>query len=179
MKKALLIIDMSNDFVHDQGGLTAGACAQQIAPFIEQKANEFLNEGHDVYVCMDAHEENDKHFELWPKHNVKGSWGQLLYGNLQKWYEENQTKANLHWVDKSEYDAFYQTSLADDLKGKGIQEVHLTGVCTDICVFLTAYGAYKEGFQTVVYKKGTATFTNQHEIFLAQMKAIFLSKIEE
>lgn len=179
MKKALLIIDMSNDFVHDEGGLTAGACAQQIVPFIEQKANEFLAAGENVYICMDAHEGNDPHFDLWPKHNVKETWGQKLYGNLQKWYEENQSNPQVHWINKTEYDAFYQTTLASDLKAKGVENVHLTGVCTDICVFLTAYGAYKEGFQTTVYSKGTATFTNQHEIFLAQMKAIFLSNIEE
>lgn len=71
MKQALLIIDMSNDFVHDEGGLTAGACAQEIVPFIEEKANEFLAAGQSVYICMDAHKENDPHFKLWPKHNVK------------------------------------------------------------------------------------------------------------
>lgn len=82
-------------------------------------------------------------------------------------------------MDKTEYDAFYETNLAQELKEKGVKEVCLTGVCTDICIFLTAYGAYKEGFQTTVYKNGTATFTNQQEIFLNQMKSVFLSRIEE
>src|SRR5699024_5630246 len=69
-REALLIVDMSNDFVHDDGGLTAGKPAQEIVPEIVRKADQFLENDDIVAVCMDAHEENDPHFELWPRHNV-------------------------------------------------------------------------------------------------------------
>ncbi|WEG14813.1 cysteine hydrolase [Pullulanibacillus sp. KACC 23026] len=176
-QEALLIVDMSNDFVHDEGGLTAGKAAQEIVPMIVQKANEFLQAGKVVAICMDAHEPNDTHFELWPKHNVKGTWGQKLYGPLEVWYQENKEHLNVLYIPKPEYDAFFETNLHDQLQEKGVARVHVTGVCTDICDFLTVYGAYARGYETVVYSKGTATFTNQHDLFLKHMEAIFKTKI--
>jgi len=177
MTEALLIIDMSNDFVHDEGGLTAGKPAQTIVPNIIKTANEFLKGGNVVAICMDAHEENDPHFELWPRHNVKGTWGQQLYGPLQDWYEENKENPNVIYVPKPEYDAFFGTDLDEKLKERQVDTVHLTGVCTDICDFLTAYGAYSRGYKTVAHSDGMATFTDQHEIFLKQMEAIFKTEI--
>ncbi|RKJ26363.1 isochorismatase, partial [Butyricicoccus sp. 1XD8-22] len=65
-KEALIIVDMSNDFVADDGSLTAGKPAQEIVPYIIETANEFLSRDQVVVVAMDAHQENDQHFELWP-----------------------------------------------------------------------------------------------------------------
>jgi nicotinamidase-related amidase len=177
MAESLLIIDMSNDFVDDNGGLTAGKPAQAIVPKMIEKADEFLKEGNIVVVCMDAHEKNDPHFELWPEHNVKGTWGQELYGPLKDWYEEHKDSAQVLYVPKPEYDAFYGTNLDELLKERDVDTVHLTGVCTDICDFLTAYGAYARGYKTVALSDCMATFTDQHDIFLNQMHAIFKTEI--
>ncbi|HET7580975.1 MAG TPA: isochorismatase family cysteine hydrolase [Bacillales bacterium] len=176
-KNALLIIDMSNDFVHDEGGLTAGRPAQQIVPEIAQKAENFLREGEIVAVCMDAHEEDDQHFELWPRHNVKGTWGQQLYGELGEWYSRHKNDPHVLYVPKPEYDAFFNTDLHERLQELGVEKIYLTGVCTDICDFLTAYGAYARGYETAVYEQGTATFTGYHKVFLQQMNAIFKTEI--
>ncbi|WP_193432267.1 cysteine hydrolase family protein [Caenibacillus caldisaponilyticus] len=177
MRNALLIIDMSNDFVHDEGTLTAGRVAQDIVPNIVQLADRFLKNGDVVAFCMDAHEENDPHFQLWPPHNVKGTWGQQLYGALNDWYEAHRRHRDVLFVPKPEYDAFYQTDLDRELKARGVGTVHITGVCTDICDFLTAYGAYARGYQTVVYRDATATFTGQHDLFLKHMNAVFRTEI--
>jgi nicotinamidase-related amidase len=177
MKEALLIIDMSNDFIHDQGGLTSGKVGQEIVPNIITLANEFLEEGKEVVICMDAHQENDEHFKIWPVHNVIGSWGQDLYGELKTWFEANQNLAQVTYVPKPEYDAFYNTNLEEILKSKNIDTVHLSGVCTDICDFLTAYGAYARGFHTVAQSNCMATFSEHHDVFLQQMKNIFKTEI--
>lgn len=175
--EALLIIDMSNDFVHDKGNLTVGVKGQEIVPEVLTLADSFIQEGNEVVVCMDAHKEGDSHFELWPAHNVTGTWGQELFGDLNGWYEQHKTNSNVHYVPKPEYDAFFNTNLEEILRSRGIETVHLTGVCTDICDFLTAYGAYARGFKTVAHRKGMATFTENHEIFLEQMKSIFKTEI--
>jgi len=177
MGEALLIIDMSNDFVHDEGGLTAGKPAQAIVPNIIHKADEFFEKGNVIVVCMDAHDEDDPHFELWPRHNVKGTWGQELYGPLKEWYENHKGHPNVLYVAKPEYDAFFGTNLDALLKELQVDTVHLTGVCTDICDFLTAYGAYSRGYKTVAHSNCMATFTDQHDIFLKQMNAIFKTEI--
>ncbi|WP_347549767.1 isochorismatase family cysteine hydrolase [Pseudalkalibacillus hwajinpoensis] len=176
-KEALLIIDMSNDFVHDDGGLTVGEKGQMIVPNIIALADSFLAEGNEIVICMDAHEEEDPHFDLWPVHNVIESWGQKLYGDLERWLEIHKGNALVSYVPKSEYDAFYQTDLENILKSRGVERVHLTGVCTDICDFLTAYGAYARGFKTVAHRSCMATFSNNHDVFIEQMKNIFKTEI--
>lgn len=168
---------MSNDFVHDEGGLTAGKPAQQIVPEITRKADQFLKNGNVVAVCMDAHEENDPHFELWPRHNVKGTWGQQLYGELHEWYERHKEDPHVLYIPKPDYDAFFNTDLHERLQEHDVEKVHITGACTDICDFLTAHGAYARGYQTVVYHNATATFTDNHDLFLKQMNAIFKTEI--
>lgn len=177
VKEALLIIDMSNDFVDDHGSLTAGKSAQAIVPYIIETADDFLKKKCPVIFCMDAHDEKDNHFDLWPAHNIKGTWGQTIYGELGIWHGEHERDDNVIYLPKPEYDAFFKTNLEDILKQRGVDSVHLTGACTDICDFLTAYGAYSRGFKTVVHRRGTATFTEQHDLFLDHMKRIFRTVI--
>ncbi|HJV45076.1 MAG TPA: cysteine hydrolase family protein [Bacillota bacterium] len=177
MKRALLIIDMSNDFVHDQGGLSAKEPAQQIVPFIVNKANEYRANGDLVVICMDAHQPNDPHFHRWPVHNVVGTWGQELYGELQNWFESHKEDPFVHYVGKSNYNAFHETNLHQILREAGVQEVAATGVCTDICDFLTLAGADAYGFDTAVYLEGVATFTSNQEESLQHMTLCFHTKI--
>ncbi|MNJ90329.1 nicotinamidase/pyrazinamidase [compost metagenome] len=177
--KALIIVDMSNDFVADNGSLTAGKPAQDIVPYIIKTANEFLATGNTVVIAMDSHKENDKHFELWPPHNVIGTWGQQPYGELLTWYKINQFHHNISICPKENYNAFFRTGLAEKLKGRMIDEVHVVGVCTDICDFLTIAGADAEGFKTFAHKNGMATFTNNTEVMLEHMKLCFHTTIVE
>ena len=176
-REALLIIDMSNDFVADRGSLSAGKPAQAIVPYIIKTADEFLKKGKPVIICMDSHQKGEKELEGWPDHNIKGTWGQELYGGLSEWYKKNRSNPGVMYVFKKQYDAFYGTGLEKILKSKKIRTVHLTGVCTDICVFLTGSGANERGFKTVVHRAGTATFTGNHEVFLKQMELIFKSEV--
>ena len=44
------------------------------------------------------------------------------------------------------------------LRVRKIQEVHIVGVVTDICVIHTAIDAYNKGFDIVVHEKGVASF---------------------
>lgn len=175
--EALLIIDMSNDFVADDGSLTAGAAAQEIVPYIVNLAQVMHGQGQPVAICMDTHHVNDAHFAEWPPHNVAGSWGHELYGELQDWYRKVEDDAHVIYVEKASYNAFYGTDLAQTLRRHGVDTVHITGVCTDICDFLTAAGAYDEGFQTVVHRRGCATFTGNHDVFIDQMAICFHAAI--
>ncbi|WP_067618684.1 cysteine hydrolase family protein [Alicyclobacillus acidiphilus] len=176
-QEALLIIDMSNDFVHERGSLTAGDPARAIVPYIADLAERMREAGSIVAICMDTHHEGDRHFQEWPPHNVEGTWGHELYGRLRDWYESAKRASNVWWIPKASYNAFYGTGLAERLRAEGVGTVHITGVCTDICDFLTAAGAYDEGFATVVHRHGCATFTDGHERFLKQMELCFHSRI--
>lgn len=178
-KEALIIVDMSNDFVADDGSLTAGKPAQEIVPYIIETANEFLNRDQVVVIAMDAHQENDPHFELWPAHNVVGTFGQQLYGDLMIWYQEHEANPNVMMQPKTNYNAFFNTNLAEKLRAFDVEKVHVVGVCTDICDFLTVAGADAEGFKTAIHKRGAATFTNLGETFINHMKTCFFTEVVE
>ncbi|ACV57911.1 cysteine hydrolase family protein [Alicyclobacillus acidocaldarius] len=177
MGEALLVVDMSNDFVHDEGTLTVGKPGQAIVPYILSLADRMLASGGVVAICMDEHDPDDRHFRDWPPHNVRGTWGQQLYGDLAAWYERHKEHPDVWYVPKRSYNAFYNTGLGERLRERGVHRVHVCGVCTDICDFLTVAGAYDEGFHAAVHRQGCATFTDLGDIFLEHMRRLFHAEI--
>ena len=66
MTKALISIDYTEDFVADQGKLTAGAPAQAISGAINQVTRLAFDRGDYVFFTIDAHEEGDDfHPPIW------------------------------------------------------------------------------------------------------------------
>ena len=80
-------------------------------------------------------------------------------------------------MPKTNYNSFFKTDLADTLRAKGIEKVHVVGVTTDICDFLTVAGADAEGFKTAIHKRGVATFTNLGDTMLDHMFRCFHTEI--
>lgn len=146
-------------------------------PYIQNLATKFLAEGNVVVVSMDAHQPNDPHFELWPPHNVVGTEGQELYGDLYDWFQNNKKNKNLIYSPKTNYNAFFKTDLADTFRNAGVVKVHTVGVATDICDFLTVSGADAEGFKTAIHKQGVATFTDLGETMLNHMQRCFHTEV--
>ncbi|MNG06768.1 Isochorismatase family protein YecD [compost metagenome] len=64
-------------------------------------------------------------------------------------------------MDKTRYSAFCGTDLELKLRARGIQELHLAGVCTDICVLHTAVEAYNKGFSLIIHEDAVASFDAQ------------------
>jgi len=74
-------------------------------------------------------------------------------------------------VDKCRYSAFAGTNLDVKFRERGVREVYLVGVCTDICVLHTAIEAYNLGYKIFVCEKGVASFNaDGHKFALAHMK---------
>ncbi|MFD1393564.1 cysteine hydrolase family protein [Lacticaseibacillus jixianensis] len=162
MPKALLIIDYTNDFVAAEGALTAGGPAQAIAPRLVALAEQFRAAGEFVYLPTDVHIPGDPYHpetKLFPPHNVRGTWGRELYGPLAPWYQQHQQEQNVTLFDKTRYSSFAGTPLDLWLRERRVDEVHLVGVCTDICVLHTAVDAYNLNYPLVVHQDAVATFT--------------------
>ncbi|XJS10430.1 cysteine hydrolase family protein [Aerococcaceae bacterium WGS1372] len=176
-KEALIIVDMSNDFVAPDGTLTVGEPGQEIVPYVKSLAEDFLSKSNNVVVAMDAHQVDDEHFELWPAHNVVGTKGQELYGELNDWFLANQDNDKLTYLPKENYNSFFDTNLNELLKERGVDTVHIVGVATDLCVFNTVSGADAYGFKTKVHSKGVATFTDLGETMLEHMTRCFHTEI--
>lgn len=161
VEKALLNIDYTVDFVADNGALTCGKPGQDIEDAIVQVTKDFISNGDFVVFAIDTHQENDNYHpesKLFPPHNIEGTKGRDLFGRLKDVYENNKTNAQVYWMNKTRYSAFAGTDLELKLRERQITEVHLIGVCTDICVLHTAVDAFNKGYKVVVYKDAVASF---------------------
>ncbi len=161
MKKALLNVDYTNDFVAEDGALTCGKPGQDLEKYIGELTKEFHEKGDYIAFLIDLHYAGDEvhpESKLFPPHNIEGTAGRNLYGELEGLYHEIKDEAHVEYFDKTRYSAFAGTNLELQLRARGIEEVHLVGVCTDICVLHTAVDAYNKGFEIVVHEKGVASF---------------------
>ncbi|MDP6612483.1 MAG: isochorismatase family cysteine hydrolase [Candidatus Hydrothermarchaeota archaeon] len=169
--RALLVIDVLRDFIYEDGALPVEGAAKLI-PRINEEIKKFRCRGEPVIFIADSHAEDDKEFEIWPKHCVKGSEGGEVVEELDK---DNRDEI----VEKTTYSAFYNTRLEEVLKEKGITEVVLTGVLTDICVMHTAADAAMHGYNVRVLKDCVASSSREpHEWALKHMKSILNASIE-
>ena len=159
--RALLSIDYTNDFVATDGNLTTGKAGQAIEEALVAVTKENFQQGDLVVFAIDGHDPSDHYHpenNLFPAHNVIGTSGRNLYGSLADFYQEHQKKDNVLWIDKRHYSAFSGTDLDIRLRERGITELCLTGVCTDICVLHTAVDAYNLGYQLIIPEKAVASF---------------------
>ena len=159
--KALISIDYTNDFVATDGALTTGACGQEIEKELVALTKQFTQAGDYVVYAIDKHDPKDQYHpeaRLFPPHNLAGTAGHELYGRLAELYQQTRQQANVYWLDKRHYSAFSGTDLDIRLRERNITEVHLSGVCTDICVLHTAVDAYNLGYQLVIHQQAVASF---------------------
>ena len=67
-------------------------------------------------------------------------------------------------VKKAQYDAFYKTPLENILKEKGVTQIVITGVMTNLCCETTARSAFVRGFSVFFTVDGTATYNEDFHI---------------
>jgi nicotinamidase-related amidase len=161
MPFALINIDYTIDFVAEYGSLTCGKPAKEIERYISEITRKSAIDGNYIVFAVDCHNENDRfHPEqsLYPPHNIRNTKGRRLYGHLYDIYNNINGNDNVYFMDKTRYSAFAGTDLEIKLRERGITEVRLCGVCTDICVLHTAIDAYNRGFKVVIYKDAVASF---------------------
>ncbi|MEK8130410.1 isochorismatase family cysteine hydrolase [Paenibacillus filicis] len=168
--RALIVIDYTVDFV--LGKLPCGQPGIDIEGRIAALTREFAAAGDLVVMAVDLHDEADVHhpeYKLFPPHNLRGTEGRRLYGELDDAYRE--WKDAVYWMDKTRYSAFCGTDLELQLRSRGIRELHLIGVCTDICVLHTAVDAYNKSFDIIVHEDAVASFNPAgHEWALGHFK---------
>ena len=142
MNKALVVVDMVNDFVSPDGSLYVSNTANIIEP-IKAKIKGAKDAGIPVIFVNDSHEEDDREFKVWPKHCVKNTEGAKVVKDLMI------SEGNTH-VDKTTYSGFYETRLDKVLKEAGVEEITLVGCVTNICILHTASDAILRGYKVTV-----------------------------
>lgn len=164
MGKALLVIDMLNDFVREGGALDVGEAGRQIIPVIAARIKEARSEGWPVIYVCDQHLPDDREFQMFPKHCLAGTEGAQVCAGLAPAVGDLV-------VPKRRYSGFYGTDLDLSLRELGVQELVLTGVCTNICVLYTAADARMRNYDVRVVRDGVASFSREaHAFALAEME---------
>ena len=155
-KSAILVVDMLNDFV--TGALK---CDRGLA--IVPKTAELLRAARaknvPVIFCNDAHlKDIDHELKLWGDHAIAGTKGAEVIPELE-------LCATDYVVPKRRYSGFFHTDLDLLLKELGVDTVILTGLHAHMCVRHTAADAYQLGYDVVVAKDATDSFTEEDYLY--------------
>jgi nicotinamidase/pyrazinamidase len=162
VSRALLVVDVQNDFC--EGGSLAVAGGAAVAAAITDHVRSAASGYAHVVATRDHHIDPGGHFaeqpdylETWPPHCVVGTDGVELHPALDR--------SRLEAVfDKGEHTAAYSgfegaadgVPLADWLRSHGVDAVDIAGIATDHCVRATALDAVGNGFATRVLLHLTA-----------------------
>ncbi|MFB7456645.1 MULTISPECIES: isochorismatase family protein [unclassified Streptomyces] len=180
MRRALIVVDVQNDFC--EGGSLAVAGGADVAAAVTELIGhggppcsseaESLGDPagyRHVVATRDHHIAPGGHFadnpdfvRSWPAHCVAGTEGVGFHPNFAPAVASGAVDAVF---DKGAYSAAYSgfegtdengETLADWLRARQIDEVDVVGIATDHCVRATALDAVKEGFRTQVLLDLTA-----------------------
>lgn len=172
-----IFVDMQNDFIHGALGTPE---AQAIVPYVtEQSHNKkfdlaiFTQDWHVPHVHKDTIEG-----QCIPAHAIANSFGADIVEGLIPFSELTWTIYQKHSF------GFYDLpdALMDEAcgYGKDITEIHLMGVCTDICVISNAL-ILRSAFpfiKIIVHSKGCAgTTPENHEAALKVMQSCLIDVI--
>jgi len=147
MKTALLIVDVQNDFCPE--GALPTPQGNIIGPVINKLMDKFFL----VIASHDWHPEDTIHFNRWPVHCVKESYGADFPADLKKEKIIQIFKKGTGSKDDG-YSAFEATNknLEEYLREKEVDELYISGLTAEYCVKSTVLDSIKHGFKTFVIK---------------------------
>lgn len=149
--RVLMVIDTQEGFTR-RGNLASERTTAAI-PRIRRIVEEERGRGTPVIFTKDSHVENDAEFEMFPRHCVVGTDEHDLAEELREFEPEAAAV-----VEKRRYSAFFDTKLEEILRDLDPDEVHVVGVCTDICVLHTTADLRNRDFRVVIRGDGVETF---------------------
>lgn len=148
---ALLIVDVQRDFL--PGGKLGVPEGDAVVPVLNRYIETARKAGVPVFASRDWHPEKHCSFKPqggpWPEHCVAGTVGAQFADGLR-------LPPDVVVIDKAireeadAYSAFSGTTLADQLRARGVKRLLVGGLATDYCVLNTVRDALREGFGVVL-----------------------------
>lgn len=167
MKKALVVIDMQNDFI--TGVLGNNEC-RAIVPEVVKRVNKAAEDNIDIIFSQDTHQENYLSTREGKKlpipHCIQNTHGWEIIPELA---EVKEQKGIVF-----EKETFGSRSMAGYIMEQGYDAVELIGVCTDICVISNAMTirAFAPELEISINEACCAGVTPQsHQTAIEAMKA--------
>ena len=157
MGRALIIVDVQNDFC--EGGSLAVAGGSAVARSVSSLLTSGGHGYDHVVATKDYHIDPGTHFSrepdyarTWPAHCVAGTSGSDFHPELATEPIEAVFRKGAHAAAYSGFEGVTDdgTPLADWLRAHGVDRVDVVGIATDYCVRATAADAAANGFGTRV-----------------------------
>jgi nicotinamidase-related amidase len=178
-RSALVVVDLANDFVHaggviaDAGGAAYQARAQAIVPTLKRLIEGARAAGVQVVYATDAHTPDDCELAKWPPHAMKGTkWAEIV--------PDLTPRTGDLVLAKTTYSPFVSTRLDEELRGRGITTLYVTGLHTDCCARHTSGDAFQLGYNLVWVTDALQAFTDeQHRQGLEYFKTWYAINADE
>ncbi len=155
-KKALLVVDVQNDFC--PGGALGIPGGDKIIPAINRYIRIFAKKKLPILVTRDWHPVKTGHFKdfggIWPAHCIQNTPGAAFHPALKLPKGAIMLYKGMDPRQDS-YSAFH----AEDTSGRGllkilrtlgIEEIYIGGLATDYCIKYSTLGALKNGLKVKV-----------------------------
>ncbi|MGM0365414.1 MAG: cysteine hydrolase family protein [Actinomycetota bacterium] len=169
-EKALIIIDMLNDFVAEGAPLKVPGIEKIIGP-IKREIEKAKKAGFPVIYLCDSHEPEDREFGMFPPHAVKNTEGAKII-------EELRPQGSDIIIKKTTFSGFYETNLQQVLQKMEVGHVVLAGCVTNICILYTAFEATVRGYDVDVVEDAVAGISEEdHQCALRQMREVLKANI--
>ena len=170
-RSAVLVIDMQRDFL-DPGAPIATPGGVDLIPRINRLTARARELRMPVIFTQEMHRADKSDFgielEFEPAHCLEGTPGMDLAKEL------DVAPSDYRILNKRRYDAFLGTDLETLLRNHRIENLIVTGVCTDICVTSTVQHARNLDFRCYVVRDCVAgTSPERHEAALLCLSHVF------
>jgi nicotinamidase/pyrazinamidase len=150
MPNVTIVVDMVNGFCK-HGNLASPRCDAAI-PRVRAVIEARKTAGDQLIFLADTHDPNDREFEMFPVHCVRGTSESEVVPELQP------LLAGSTLIRKRRYSGFFETDLEARLRAAGPDQVTVVGVDTDICVLHTIADLRNRDYQVIVPAQAVETF---------------------
>lgn len=152
MRRALLLIDVINDFMHPNGRNYYPGYAS-VLDCIREVLELARKDNWTIVHVREKHyrdHQKDYEFEKLPLHCMQDSWD-------IEWAEGIEVLPGEYEITKRRYSAFFETDLNLLLREKSIEQVVVVGVKTHVCVRATVQDAFGWGYRPLVVKEAVGS----------------------
>ena len=179
-KPALIVVDMQNAFLKEDGSLHRAGFNISLLQSVVQNVARVITVARrlDIPIVYSRHTfrkdfaDAGSIIKIWPSLKetsalIEGSWDAQIVDEVRPLERDFA-------ITKHRFSAFYNTDLEIILRCLGIQTVILVGITTNVCVESTVRDAQSRDFEVVVVSDCTAAVNkNFHEASLENIEFAF------
>jgi nicotinamidase/pyrazinamidase len=170
MTNVVIVADMIRGFMEPGYPLYLGEKTREIIPNVRRMLEDEKRNGSHIIFLADNHEPDDREFEMFPPHCIKGTIETEVIPELADLATEI--------IPKTRYSAFYGTNLDERIRELMPDRVVMCGVCTDICVLHTVADLRDRDYRVEVPADCVATFDEEaHAFALKHIEKVLGAKI--